>query len=84
MDNSGKGSFLPVEDHSNNQLIDFKDLILGNLLKRGRFSSIYQGIYNDNEVAIKILLSNDQSRDLFEHEKSIYSLPFMNHQNILK
>jgi hypothetical protein len=75
-DNSEKGSLLPI----NNQEIHFKDLIIGNLLKRGRFSTIYQGLYNQKEIAIKMLTTNQ----LFEHEKNIYSLPFMNHFNILE
>jgi len=72
---------------TNEEQIDFNHLIIGNIIKRGRFSNIHQGIYNNNRVAIKILIDengNDEPKALFEHEKDIYSLPFMNHINILK
>ena len=65
----------------------FQDLIIGNLLKQGRFSAIHPGIYNHQPVAIKILTDFNQineGKNLFINEKDIYSLPFMEHFNILK
>lgn len=73
--------------NSNQFQINPNEISFGNILKTGQFSQIYQGKYREENVAIKMLTStdpNDQSRLAFEHEIHIYSLPFMNHQNILK
>jgi hypothetical protein len=70
-----------------NDLIDFNDLSISKMIKKGRFSTINEGIYQNNRVAIKILSDenpNGHSKALFEHEKQIYSLPFIQHENILK
>jgi hypothetical protein len=78
---------LLLNDSSDEKLIPFNNLILEHFIKRGRFSSIHQGIFNQTKVAIKILPnfnSNGEEKSLFLNEKSIYSLPFMEHQNILK
>jgi len=78
---------LLLNDSSDEKLIPFNNLILEHFIKRGRFSSIHQGIFNQTKVAIKILPnfnSNGEEKNLFLNEKSIYSLPFMEHQNILK
>lgn len=72
---------------NNKQEIHSNEISFGQFLKSGRFSKIYQGIYQRENIAIKMLTSiddNDEPRISFEHEKSIYSLPFMNHFNILK
>lgn len=80
-----KGSLLI--DNQNNFQINPNEISFGNILKCGRFSKIYQGKYQQENIAIKMLTSNDsndQPRAAFEHEIYIYSLPFMNHTNILK
>ena len=79
--------FLPSQNERNDQQIPSEQFTIGNVLKRGRFSTIHRGSMNGKEIAIKILISNnsnDQPRTLFEHEKDIYSLPLMTHTNILK
>ncbi|CAF4737740.1 unnamed protein product, partial [Rotaria magnacalcarata] len=66
--------------------IDFNDLKIEKLIKQGNFSSIHIGILNGQEVSIKqISNKNDlnHSKQLFEHEKQIYSLKLMQHENIL-
>jgi hypothetical protein len=76
-----------LNDSSNEKLIPFNNLIIEHFIKRGRFASIHQGRFNQTKVAIKILSNlnlNGEENSLFENERSIYSLPFMEHQNILK
>ena len=58
-----------------------------NVLKQGRFSRIYLGQFHKDKVAIKVfstVSSTDPARSLFDHEKEIYSLPSMHHENFLK
>ena len=84
--NQEKGSFL-IPNEINHFQINPNEISFGNLIKSGRFSQIYQGKYQQDNIAIKMLTSNDsndQPRTAFEHEIYIYSLPFMNHFNILK
>ena len=67
--------------------INFKDLTFDKIIKKGRFSIIQQGSYQDKKVAIKILSDinqNGEPKCLFENEKQIYSLPPLIHDNILK
>jgi len=96
----GKNSFKEkkeiVDDLENGRLIiqeDFNyeihsnDFIRKNLLKQGRFSFVYQGQYQNQQIAIKTYSERNQhgqGKHLFEHEKHIYSLSHMQHTNILK
>ncbi|CAF1528501.1 unnamed protein product [Rotaria sp. Silwood1] len=67
--------------------ININDLIIENILKKGRFSEIYQARLNNKQVAVKILSNKIDlihSKILFEHEKNIYSLTNMKHKNILE
>lgn len=56
--------------------------------KQGRFSKIYRAKSDElNDIVLKVLedySANDQIYSLFHHEKEIYSLPQMNHENVLK
>jgi bone morphogenetic protein receptor type-2 len=47
-----------------------------------RNSEVWQGTMGNVNVAIKMFASNH--RQLFLNEKYIYSLPFMEHENLLK
>ncbi|CAG2222821.1 BMPR2 [Mytilus edulis] len=49
---------------------------------RGRNSEVWQGTMGTLNVAIKMFQSNH--RQLYLNEKYIYSLPFMEHENLLK
>jgi hypothetical protein len=41
-------------------------------------------VFNENkEIALKIFENDQQSKQLFEHEKNIYLLPFIQHRNVL-
>ncbi|CAF1391737.1 unnamed protein product [Rotaria sordida] len=67
--------------------INIKELTIENLIKKGRFSLIYQGKLNNEQVAIKSISNKNDlihSNKLFENEKDIYSLPNMDHENIVK
>jgi len=82
-----KEPLLKLDDQQIDQFIHFDQLIIEDLVKRGRFSTIHRGIYQKQRVAIKILsfnTQNDEPQMLFEREKEIYSLQYMNHINILK
>lgn len=75
-----------LSDDNKNE-IHFNDLIFENCIKQGRYSLIYKGIFHNEQIAIKSLSNtNDlnQTKNLFEHEKQIYLLPFMKQENILK
>jgi len=83
-----KGPLLiSINEEQIDKKIDYNLLKIGDIVKRGRFSTIHEGLYDNNRVAIKILTylnQTDESYILFHHEKQIYSLPFMDHINILK
>ncbi|CAF1162366.1 unnamed protein product [Adineta steineri] len=69
------------------QDISSKDLQIGNIIKRGRFSLIHKGFYKNDEVAIKMLTDSNgtyEANKLFLNEKSIYLSPSIQHSNILK
>ncbi|CAF1047538.1 unnamed protein product [Adineta ricciae] len=73
----------PIDDRK----ISFNEIQLGDLIKEGRFAMVYRGFYQQTPIAIKILSDssiNNEGKKLFLNEKQIYSLPFMNHQNLLK
>lgn len=73
----------PIDDRN----ISFNEIQLGDLIKEGRFAKVYRGFYQQTPIAIKVLSElsvNNEGKKLFLNEKQIYSLPFMNHQNLLK
>ena len=75
--------------HSNSaKEIDREDLTVDeNVLKQGRYSRIHLAQFDKDKVAIKVFSSvpsTDPARSLFNHEKEIYSLPAMRHDNFLK
>jgi len=45
---------------------------------------VKKGFYENKEIALKIFENDQQSKQFFKHERSIYSLPFIQHKNILK
>ena len=71
----------------NEYLIDYNCLIINDIIKKGKYSTIHRGSYLNNQVAIKMLIShnsNDQSKTLFQNEINILSLTFIKHFNILE
>lgn len=62
--------------------IDFEGLEIEKQICRGRNSEVWQGTMGHVNVAVKMFTSNH--KQLFSNEKYIYSLPFMEHENLLK
>ncbi|XP_050405943.1 bone morphogenetic protein receptor type-2 [Patella vulgata] len=62
--------------------ITLEDLKLSCNVNRGRYSEVWKGLLNDQEVAVKIYPANYKQHYL--NERSIYSLPFMEHENLLQ
>lgn len=62
--------------------IDLEGLEVEKQICRGRNSNVWQGTLGNIDVAIKMFASNH--KQLYLNEKSIYSLPFMEHENLLK
>lgn len=61
---------------------DIDDLKISCLIIRGRFSEVWKGSLNEQDVAVKIY--SPQYRQYYYNEKYIYSLPHMEHENIMK
>ena len=77
------------EEEGKGKEIDRHSLVVDrrSLLKCGRFGEICLGRYGDEQVVLKILVNStslDSVHLLFEREKSIYSLPFFCHPNLLR
>ena len=75
-------------NHQTEKFIDFNQLnISEKSLKQGKFSQIYSAQYQNQRVAIKYFQGNSINSliySMFNHEKEIYLLPQMDHQNLLK
>lgn len=56
-------------------------LKLESLIGQGRYGSVWKGIVNDQEVAVKIFPAH--YRSYFYNERDIYCLPFMDHPGLL-
>ena len=61
---------------------DIEDLKICNLISKGRYSEVWKGSLHEEEVAVKIY--NACHRQYYFNEKYIYSLPHMEHANLLK
>ena len=61
---------------------DIEDLKICNLISKGRYSEVWKGSLHEEEIAVKIY--NACHRQYYFNEKYIYSLPHMEHANLLK
>lgn len=61
---------------------DIEDLKICCLISKGRYSEVWKGSLHEEEVAVKIY--NACHRQYYFNEKYIYSLPHMEHANLLK
>lgn len=61
---------------------ELEDLKLCNMVSKGRYSDVWRGVLNEEEVAVKIYHSN--YRQFYTNEKYIYSLPFIDQENLLQ
>lgn len=80
---------LLTSNDTQNKRLDLNQIeISKKLLKNGRSSKVFTGFYKNSPVAIKSFES-DPSRvnsieSIFEHEKDIFLLPNMEHENLVK
>lgn len=61
---------------------DIDDLKISCLIVKGRYSEVWKGSLNEQDVAVKIY--SPSYRQYYYNEKYIYSLPYMEHENIMK
>ncbi|RUS83764.1 hypothetical protein EGW08_008470, partial [Elysia chlorotica] len=61
---------------------NMEDLKVLDLIVRGRYSEVRRGTLNGKDVAIKIY--QHHHRQYFFNERSAFSLPFMEHENLVK
>ncbi|XP_033732873.1 uncharacterized protein LOC117322207 [Pecten maximus] len=62
--------------------LDLSTLKLCNQICHGRYGDVWSGCMGDTPVAVKIYSSNH--KQIYLSEKSIYTLPFFEHENLLK
>lgn len=74
---SGSGGGLPLLI----QRTLAKQVQLANLIGKGRYGGVYRGIWNGEQVAVKIFSSRDE--DSWKRETEIYSTILLRHENIL-
>lgn len=63
-------------------IFDIEDLKICCQITKGRFSEVWKGSLNEQDVAVKIY--SPQYKQYYHNEKYIYSLPHMDHENVLK
>lgn len=78
---------MPAANNNNLELpespaFDIDDLKRDCLIVKGRFSQVWKGSLNEQDVAVKIY--SPGYKQYYYNEKYIYSLPHMEHENILK
>ncbi|XP_072021284.1 uncharacterized protein [Amphiura filiformis] len=61
---------------------DVDQLKIMNLVGQGRYCSVYKGVLNEREVAVKIFAG--ASRQCYMNELDIYGLAYIEHDNVLK
>ncbi|XP_064643869.1 bone morphogenetic protein receptor type-2-like isoform X2 [Lineus longissimus] len=61
---------------------ELDQLKIDSLIQKGRYGEIWKGKLGEKEVAVKIF--NASQRSYFINERDVYSLPFMEHDNLLK
>lgn len=62
--------------------LDLSILKLCNQICHGRYGDVWSGFMGETPVAVKIYSSNH--KQIYLSEKSIYTLPFFEHENLLK
>ena len=59
-----------------------KDITLLESIGEGRYGRVVKGLYNDQQVAVKMFNSNDY--DSYKREEAIYLIPSLSRESILK
>ncbi|MCO5573313.1 hypothetical protein L7F22_027082 [Adiantum nelumboides] len=70
-------------------MVNLSQLLLGERFATGKHSRIYQGIYNDSHVAVKVIRQPDEDSLLADRLEQIFTnevttLSMLNHRNIIK
>lgn len=73
---------LPQAEAPPSSGLDLSTLKLCNQVCHGRYGNVWSGMMGDTIVAVKIYSSNH--KQIYLSEKYIYSLPFFDHENLLK
>ncbi|XP_040571979.1 activin receptor type-1 [Lepeophtheirus salmonis] len=58
-----------------------KQIVLGDCIGKGRYGEVWKGVYNGDNVAVKIFFSRDE--DSWKRETDIYLTTLIRHENIL-
>ncbi|XP_077993218.1 uncharacterized protein LOC144447189 [Glandiceps talaboti] len=61
--------------------LDMDNLKISNVIGQGRFGNVWKGSLNDRTVAVKVF--QGPFKPYYLNEKEIYSLPYMDHDNVL-
>lgn len=72
---------LPPEEHPASPCIDLDSVKILETIGQGRFGTAYRAIVDEEEVAVKMFPQHHKSS--YTNEKYIYSLPLMEHSNLL-
>nr|XP_006816222.1 PREDICTED: uncharacterized protein LOC102810094 [Saccoglossus kowalevskii] len=70
------------DTRSSSPSFDVDNLKLMNKVGTGRFSNVWKGSLNESPVAVKVFQA--PYRQYFLNEREIYSLPFMDHNHLLR
>ncbi|KAI5073561.1 hypothetical protein GOP47_0011574 [Adiantum capillus-veneris] len=70
-------------------MVNLSQLLLGERFATGNHSRIYQGMYNDSDVAVKVIRQPDEDCLLADRLEQIFTnevttLSILNHRNIIK
>lgn len=86
--NSAAGTRLDAEQVDNSYglapkpTLDLNDLKILDLIVRGRYSEVRRGVLDGKDVAVKIY--QQHHRQFFFNERSAFTLPFMDNENLVK
>ena len=61
-----------------------QQVTVGPMIRTGQFVTVYHAKRNDRNVSIAIYRSNRDGHTLWNRERYIYSLPMIEHENVLK
>lgn len=72
----------PASQENTSPAFDIDDLKISCLITKGRYSEVWKGSLQEQDVAVKIY--SPVYKQYYYNEKYIYSLPHMSHQNIIR
>lgn len=71
----------PAEDPPSSPCIDMDSIKFMEIIGQGRFGTAYRAVVQSEEIAVKLFPQHYKSS--YQNEKYIYSLPLMEHSNLL-